>query len=227
METKSVFETVISSRNAVKNLDTKTKQDLRSVIMNDPKSYAKLQKGIPRKNKASLYDILFRFTANPHDYRTTLKGLFFDKEQNRTVQSNGYILAVLDVCYPVEHSQIQDRKGNLIQGLFPTYQNIIPKNYTHKHRIDVKQTLQEILPIYYVSLSLFPDLPWVNVNVFGVPMSVDVLHKILQSMYDAGDTEIEIQVNDTTNPVKFSGTSGITLYQMGVLTNIDNCVKTL
>ena len=221
---ESIFNTNVASKNAIKKLDHELKQQLRSVIMQNSKNYGKLQQAIPRKKKATIFDILFRFTTNTYTSRPAMKGVFFDKEHGKLVSTNGYVLAVFDEPLKIEKTMIQDKYGSEITGIFPSYQNIIPKNYNKKYETDIKECLSRIIPIECVSASLFSDFPAPCINVVGIRMSVSVLRDIFQSFFDMGDTEITIEVNSEHSPVKFTGSMGFSIYAMGCLGRLDNCV---
>ena len=221
---ESIFNANVASKNAIKKLNHEFKQQLRSVIIQNPKNYGKLKQAIPRRNKATIFDILFRFTTAERPSRPAMKGVFFDKEHGKLVSTNGYVLAVFDEPLNIEKTMIQDKYGSEIIGIFPSYQNIIPENYNKKYETDIKECLSRIIPIECVSDSLFSDFPAPCINVAGKRMSVSVLRDILHSFFDMGDTEITIEVNFQHDPVKFTGSTGFSIYAMGCLGRLDDCV---
>ena len=218
--------TALSEKNG-KPLTTESFQDL---ISQDYMLLEKLQ-SVPEKygNKAA-QDVVGMFVAisNP---RKVLQGVYHDVANKKLVATNGNYLAYCDMIDEEKESLTIDKAGNIIEGVFPNYQAVIPTDFTFKTEINNIDFYAGYLKSVN-NLSACVKLGDVYAELKGVLFRTDLLYTVFSAFVKIGAKNITMRhaIKDTSTtlaPVVFES-AGLTVVLLpaikkGNYINLENC----
>ena len=218
--------TALSEKNG-KPLTTESFQDL---ISQDYMLLEKLQ-SVPEKygNKAA-QDVVDMFVAisNP---RKVLQGVYHDVANKKLVATNGNYLAYCDMIDEEKESLTIDKAGNIIEGVFPNYQAVIPTKFTFATEINNIDFYAGYLKSIN-NLSGWVKLGEVYATLKGVLFRTDLLYTVFSAFVKIGAKSITMRhaIEDTSSmlaPVVFES-AGLTVVLLpaikkGNYINLENC----
>ena len=216
----------LSEKNG-KPLTTESFQDL---IRQDYMLLEKLQ-SVPEKygNKAA-QDVVGMFVAisNP---RKVLQGVYHDVANKKLVATNGNYLAYCDMIDEEKESLTIDKAGNIIEGVFPNYQTVIPTEFTFKTEINNIDFYAGYLKSIN-NLSACAKLGEVYATLKGVLFRTDLLYTMFSAFVKIGAKSITMRhaikdISSMLAPVLFES-AGLTVvllpaFKKGNYINLENC----
>ena len=227
--TKTIPAAVLSAVSE-KNGRPLTTESFQDLISQDYMLLEKLQ-SVPEKygNKAA-QDVVGMFVAisNP---RKVLQGVYHDVANKKLVATNGNYLAYCDMIDEEKESLIIDKAGNIIEGIFPNYQAVIPTDFTFKTEINNIDFYAGYLKSIN-NLSGCVKLGDVYATLKGVLFRTDLLYTMFSAFVKIGAKSITMRhaIKDTSSmlaPVVFES-AGLTVVLLpaikkGNYINLENC----
>ena len=218
--------TALSEKNG-KSLKIEAFQDL---IKQEYILLEKLQSVPEKYNNKAAQDVIGMFTDDLGT-RQVLKGVYHDADNKKLVTTNGMYLAYCDMINEEKESFIIDKAGNIIEGVFPNYQRVIPTNFTFATEInDISFYAGYLKSVNNLSACI--KLGNVYAEFKGVLFRTDLLYTVFAAFVKIGAKNITMQhaIEDTSSriyPVVFES-AGLTVVLLpaikkGNYLNLDNC----
>ena len=231
--TKTIPAAVLSalSEKNGKSLVTESFQD----IINQNYTLLEKLQSVPEKyGKKSAQDVIGMFTDDSGT-RPVLKGVYHDVANKKLVATNGKYLAYCDMIDEEKESLIIDKAGNIIEGIFPNYQTVIPTNFTFKTEINNIDFYTGYLKSVN-NLAACAKLGEVYATLKGVLFRTDLLYTVFSAFVKIGAKNITMRhaIEDTSSmlaPVVFES-AGLTVVLLPALKkgnyiNLEKCKPSL
>ena len=223
--TKTISAAVLSalSEKNGKSLVTEAFQD---VINQDYTLLEKLQSVPEKYGNKSAQDVIGMFTDDSGT-RQVLKGVYHDAKNKKLVATNGCYLAYCDMLVKEKESLVIDKAGNIIEGVFPNYQRVIPTGFTFTDEIKDIDFYAGYLKCVN-NLSACFKLGNVYAKFKDVLFRTDLLYTVFSSFVKIGAKNITMQhMTQGLAPVRFES-AGLTVVLLpaikkGNYLNLDNC----
>ena len=222
--------TALSEKNG-KPITTESSQDL---ISHDYMLLEKVQSVPEEQGNKAAQDVVGMFTDDSGT-RQVLKGVYHDADNKKLVTTNGLYLAYCDMLDDEKESLIIDKAGNIIEGIFPNYQLVIPNKCTFKTEINAIDFYAGYLKCVN-NLAACAKLGNVYAELKDVLFRTDLLYTVFSAFVKIGAKNITMKHNieDTSAtfaPVLFEG-AGLTVVLMparkeGNYFNLENCKPSL
>ena len=216
----------LSEKNG-KPLTTELFQDL---ISQDYTLLEKLQSVPEKYDNKSAQDVVGMF-VDTSATRKVLQGVYHDAANKKLVATNGKFLAFCDMLVEEKESLIIDKAGNIIEGVFPNYQAVIPTNFMFKTEINNIDFYAGYLKSVN-NLSACTKLGEVYAELKGVLFRTDLLNTVFSAFVKIGAESITMRhaIEDTSSrlaPVVFES-AGLTVVLLPALKkgnyiNLENC----
>lgn len=227
--TKTIPAAVLSalSEKNGKSLVTESFHDL---IHQDYTLLEKLQSVPEEYDKKSAQDVIGMFVDASAE-RKVLQGVYHDADNKKLVATNGMYLAFCDMLNEEKESQIIDKAGNIIEGVFPNFQRVVPTVFTSTTEINAIDFYAGYLKCVN-NLSACIKLGEVYTTLEGVCFRTDLLHTVFSAFVKIGAKSITMKhdIEDTSSrlaPVVFES-AGLTVVLMSAIKkgnyfNLENC----
>ena len=227
--TKTIPAAVLSALSE-KNDKPITTEALQDIINQDYMLLEKMQ-SVPEKygNKAA-QDVVGMFVATSATNKA-LQGVYHDVTNKKLVATNGMFLAFCYMLVEEKESLIIDKAGNIIEGVFPNYQAVIPNKCTFATEINDIDFYAGYLKSVN-TLSACIKLGEVYTTLKGVLFRTDLLYTVFSAFVKIGAKSITMKhaIEDTSSmlgPVIFES-AGLTVVLMpaikkGDYINLENC----
>ena len=227
--TKTIPAAVLTALSE-KNGKSLTREVFQDLINQDYMLLEKLQSIPEEYGKKAAQDVVDMFVAES-DPKKVLQGVYHDVLNKKLVATNGMFLAFCDMIDEEKESLIIDKAGNIIEGVFPNYQRVIPNKCTFKTEINDIDFYAGCLKSVN-NLSACIKLGEVYTTLKGVLFRTDLLYTVFSAFVKIGAKNITMQhANEDTSsmlgPVVFES-AGLTVVLMpaikkGNYINLENC----
>ena len=224
--TAKTIPAAVLSALSEKNGKSLTREVFQELINQDYKLLEKLQSVPEKYGNKETQDVIGMFTDDSGT-RPVLKGIYHDVTNKKLVSTNGMYLAYCDMLEDEKESLIIDKAGNIIEGIFPNYQRVIPNKCTFKTEINDIDFYAGYLKSVN-NLSAYIKLGNVYSELKGVLFRTDLLYTVFSAFVKIGAKNITIQrMTQDLAPVVFES-AGLTVVLMpaikkGNYINLDNC----
>lgn len=218
----------IKFKKDIEMLPIATQMEIRhELYYNTQEAYRELPPMPIKRKHPTIHNLMKQFIADSSYPDKRIQGVYYDKENNKTVATNGKILAIYDSCDSPQ-TCIVDRKGNYIKEQYVPYWNAIPQNYTQAHILTIEDILGKVKAICTINEVLMPNRPYEGINVKGVYISEKYLNKALQAFYDLGESEVVISMTDKSIPVRIRGNKSLlTVILTQMRTRAEDCIYSI
>lgn len=227
--TKKVPLEVLSALSE-KNGKSLVTESFKNLINQDYTLLEKLQSVPEKYGKKSAQDVIGMFT-DASSTRKVLQGIYHDADNKKLVATNSRYLAYCDMINDEKESLIIDKSGNIIKGIFPNYQRVIPTKFTFKTELNNVNFYAGYIKSVN-KLAACVKLGNVYAELKGVCFRTDLLYTIFSAFVKIGAKSITMKhaIEDTSTtlaPVVFES-AGLTVVLMPALKqgsyfNLDNC----
>lgn len=217
-----------------KNGKSLTREAFKDVIDKDYNLLERLQSVPEEYGKKSVQDVVGMFTDDSGT-RPVLKGVYHDADNKKLVATNGNYLAYCDMLNEEKESLIIDKAGNIIEGIFPNYQRVIPNGCMFKDEINDTDFYAGYLKSVN-KLAACVKLGNVFAEFKGVLFRTDLLYTVFSAFVKIGAKNITMQrviekPSSRMAPVIFES-AGLTVVLMpaikrGNYINLEHCKPSL